>query len=319
MKEELLPEILKAELRIRPHILTTPLLHSLPLSQNGANVYLKLENEQYTGSFKARGSMSKILALTAKERKYGVVTASTGNHGQGIARAAREAGIDCVVFVPENADPSKIEAIEQYGARIQHTQAGISETISHGQAKRYANEHHMAWVSPYNDLQVIAGQGTIAIELLKQLTNIDCVFVTVGGGGLVSGIATYLNAVSPKTKVVGCLPENAREMYQCVQAGKFISVSAKPTISDGSAGGFEESSITLPLCQDLIKDWTLVSEGEIKDAMKFVLSAHHKLIEGAAGVAVASYLKRKEEFIGKNIVILLCGSNIAPKTLKTLL
>ena len=319
MEKELLSEILKAERRIRPFTLTTPLLHSLPLSQYGANVYLKLESEQYTGSFKARGSMNKVLALTPEERKCGVVTASTGNHGQGVARAAKEAGIKCVVFVPKNADPSKIEAIEQYGARVRYTEAGASETISHGQAKQYANEHHMAWVSPYNDLQVIAGQGTIAIELVSQLVGIDYVFITVGGGGLISGIATYLSAVSPETKVVGCLPEHSPEMYRSVQAGKFVPFQSMPTLSDGSAGGFEEDSVTLPLCRELVKDWTLVSEGEIKDAIQFVLSAHHKLIEGAAGVAIASYLKRKEEFVGKNVAILICGSNIASATLKAIL
>lgn len=319
MEEELLSEILKAELRIHPLTLKTPLLHSLPLSQSGANVYLKLENEQHTGSFKARGSMNKVLALSPVERKHGVVTASTGNHGQGVARAAKETATKCVVFVPENADPSKIEAIRQYGADIQYTKAGISETISHRHAKQYAEKHGMTWISPYNDLQVIAGQGTIAVELVEQLADIDYVFVTVGGGGLISGIAAYLAAVSPETKVIGCLPENSPEMYRSVQADRFVTIQGKATISDGSAGGFEEGSITFPLCQELVQEWVLVSENEIKDAMKLILSAHHKLVEGAAGVAIASYLKRKKEFIGKNVVILLCGSNIAPATLKAIL
>lgn len=319
MQEQLLSEIIRAEFRVRPYTLTTPLVHSLPLSQHGANVYLKLENEQHTGSFKARGSMNKLLALSDREREHGVVTASTGNHGQGVARAAKETGVACVVFVPENVDPSKIAAIRQYGAEVQYTQAGVPETISHGQARQYAKKHHMTWISPYNDLHVIAGQGTIAAELVKQLADIDYVFVTVGGGGLISGIAAYLRAVSPKTKVIGCLPERSPEMYRSVQAGKFVTMQSKPTVSDGSAGGFEEDSITLSLCQRLVDDWTLVSEDEIKDAIKLILSTHHKLAEGAAGVAVASYLKRRDEFSGKNVVILLCGSNIAPATLKGIL
>jgi len=319
MDQQLLPEILKAELRIRPYTLTTPLLRSLLLSTHGANVYLKLENEQYTGSFKARGSMNKVLSLTGEQRKHGVVTASTGNHGLGVARAAKETAVKCVVFVSDNADTSKIEAIKQYGAEIQYTKAGLSETLSHAQAKEYAKEHNMAWVSPYNDLQVIAGQGTISVELVKQLANIDYVFVTVGGGGLISGMTTYLNAISPNTQVIGCLPEKSAEMYLSVKAGKFVPVQSETTLSDGSAGGFEEGSITFPLCQKLVKDWTLVSEEEIKDSLKLILKTHHKLIEGSAAVAVASYLKRKDEFVGKNVVILLCGSNIAPATLKSIL
>jgi threonine dehydratase len=177
----------------------------------------------------------------------------------------------------------------------------------------------MAWVSPYNDLQVIAGQGTISVELIKQLAVIDYVFVTVGGGGLISGMTTYLNAISPQTEVIGCLPENSAEMYRSVQAGRLITEDGKPTLSDGSAGGFEEGSITFPLCQQLVKDWTLVSEAEIRDGIKLMLSTHRKLVEGSAAVALASYLKRKDEFVDKNVVILLCGSNIAADTLKTIL
>jgi threonine dehydratase len=166
---------------------------------------------------------------------------------------------------------------------------------------------------------VIGGQGTLAIELAKQLTDIDYVFVTVSGGGLIAGMATYLSAVSPHTTVIGCLPENSAEMYHSVKAGRFLPMQSKPTLSDGSRGGFEEGSITLPLCQELVKDWTLVSEEEIKDSLNLILSTHHKLVEGSAAVAVASYLKRKAEFVGKNVVIVLCGSNISTVILRSIL
>jgi threonine dehydratase len=317
--DNLVNEILKSELRIRPYTLTTPLLHSLPLSEDGANVYLKLENEQHTGSFKARGSMSKVLSLTDAQRRRGVVAASTGNYGLGVARALKVTGTKGIIFVPENADASKIAAIKQYGAEVRYTVAGLPETISHAQAKQAAKDAGMAWASPYNDYQVIGGQGTIAVELVQQLANIDYVFVTVGGGGMIAGIAAYLRAVSPHAKVIGCLPENAAEMYHCVKAGKFVSVDTHDTLSDGSAGGFEESSITLPLCGQLVDDWTLATEDEIKNAIKLVLDTHHKLIEGAAAVALASYLKRKAEFVGKNVVIIICGGNMATSTLKKVL
>lgn len=315
----LLAEVLQAELRIRPYTLTTPLLESLPLSKDGAKVFLKLENEQHTGSFKARGSMSKVLSLSAGQRKRGVVTASTGNYALGIARALYVTKSKGVVFVPDNADLSKIAAVKQYGVEIRYTKAGLPETISHAQARQAAEEMGMAWASPYNDYQVIGGQGTIAVELMHQLKDIDYVFITVGGGGMIAGIAAYLRAVSPNTRVIGCLPENAAEMYHCVKAGKFIPVETHDTLSDGSAGGFEEGSITLPLCQQLVDDWTLVAEAEIKDAVKLVLDTHHKLIEGAAAVALASYLKRKAEFVGKNVVVVICGGNMAPSTLKRIL
>lgn len=319
MDKALKISIEEAEQRIRQHTLETPLMLSLPLSKNGANIYLKLENEQHTGSFKARGSMNKILSLDEEQRKSGVVTASTGNHGQGVARALKETGAHGVVFVPESADISKVEAIEQYGAEIHYTKAGLSETEAHAQAKQYAADHDMTWISPYNDYDVIAGQGTIAVELVRQLPDIDYIFVTVGGGGLISGIASYLHAVSPKTKVVGCLPENSAEMYHSVKAGTFVHMESKPTLSDGSGGGFEEGSVTFPLCQELVDDWELVSEEEIKAAVKFILDNHHKLVEGAAAVAVAAYLKRKSELTGKNIVILICGGNMATPTLKKVL
>jgi threonine dehydratase len=319
MNKTLKTSIEEAEQRIRPYTLKTPLILSLPLSKIGANVYLKLESEQHTGSFKARGSMNKILSLSDEQRRNGVVTASTGNHGQGVARALKEAGARGVVFVPESADASKVEAIKQYGAEIQYTKTGLSETEAHAQAKQYAKDHNMTWISPYNDYDVIAGQGTIAVELVRQLPNIDYVFVTVGGGGLISGIASYLRVVSPKTKVIGCLPENSAEMYHSVNAGKFVRMESKPTISDGSGGGFEEGSITFPLCQKLVDDWELVSEDEIKSAVRLILDSHHKLVEGAAGVAVAAYLKRQAGLADKNVVLLICGGNMATSTLKKIL
>lgn len=316
---KLLSEVHKAETRIRPHVLRTALIHSSPLSKDGANVYLKLENQQHTGSFKARGSMNKILSLTDEERKSGVATASTGNHGLGVARALKETGTKGTVFVPENADASKVSAIKAYGVDARYTNAGLSETEAHAEAKQFAKDHHMAWISPYNDDQVIAGQGTIAVELVEQLANIDAVFVTVGGGGLISGVATYLNSASSNTKVIGCLPENSAEMYHSVKAGKFVHMESKPTFSDGSGGGFEEGSITFPLCQKLVDDWILVSEDEIKQAVKLIFENHQLVIEGSAGVAVASFLKRRKDFIGQNIVIIICGGNISADKFKEML
>lgn len=311
-------EIIKAEDRIRPYILKTPLVESPYFSEtSNAHVYFKLESEQYTGSFKLRGATNKVLSLTDEEKQKGVVTASTGNHGQALAKALKSTGVKGTVFVPENADPSKIEAIKRYGANVEVYGKNSLETEMH--AKQVASEKGMVWISPYNDPQIAAGQGTIGIELIEQLKNIDAVFVTIGGGGLISGIGTYLKAVSPQTKIIGCLPENSAEMYESIKTGKFVESENKETISDGSAGGFEEGSITYDICKEVVDDFVLVSEDEIKRSIKLMVDIHHKIIEGAAGVALASFLKVKDKYVGKNVVIVICGGNIATNKLVKIL
>lgn len=315
----LLLSIAKAEERIRGHVLVTPLLESRVLSRSEGRVYLKMESEQLTGSFKVRGSMNKVLSLTTSQRALGVVTASTGNHGLGVAYASMKAGIKALVFVPTYADKSKVQAIQGYGAEIRYLPGGLSETRAHAYAKQFALKENMMWVSPYNDESVIAGQGTIGVELLNQLKSIDYVLVTVGGGGMIAGIATYLKTHSPSTKIIGCQPTNSAEMYHSVKAGEFKHMESLPTISDGSAGGFEEGSITFSLCQQLVDDWIVVTEKEIQAAMRLMFDNHHKLIEGAAGVAVAAYTQQRAIFKNATIAIVICGSNIATETVRELL
>lgn len=320
MTKELVQQISNAEKRIRPFVLKTPLMESSYFFElTKAHVYFKLESEQSTGSFKIRGATNKVLSLTEEEKEKGVITASTGNHGQALALAARKAGVYCIVFVPKNADTTKVEAIKRYGAAVELFGDSSSDTVIHGQAKKVAKERDMVWVSPYNDPVIIAGQGTIAVELKEQLSDIDVVFVTIGGGGLVSGIGTYLKSVSPNTKIIGCLPENSAEMYESIQSGTFVDSHNLDTISDGSGGGFEERSITYELCKQVVDSFILVSEEEIKQAIKMMVDIHHKIIEGAAGVALTSFLKDKDKYAGKNVVIILCGANIATQKLKDLL
>ena len=314
----LLPEILSAEERIRPHVLQTPLIHSMPLSdKTGADVHLKMESEQYTNSFKARGAMNKVLSLTGEELARGVVTSSTGNHAQGVARACMITGCPGTIFLPNRVDPSKIEAIRRYPVDLVFHEGDALETELH--AKRRAAALGRVWISPYNDPQIIGGQGTIAIELSRQMPAIDDVFVTVGGGGLIGGIAIYLKAHQPGARIVGCQPERSAAMYHCVRAGRIVSTEHGETLSDGSAGDVEPGSITFPVCRDLIDEYTLVSEEETGEAIRFMVHAHHKIVEGAAGVAVASLLQRKEEFRGRTVAIVICGANIAASTLRTVL
>lgn len=311
-------EASQAEQRIRPYVRETPLDHALALSEMGqSNVYLKLENLQHTGSFKLRGAMNKLLSLSPEQRAQGIVTASSGNHGAAVAYGLKRLGLPGQIFVPETASPVKVAMIRRFGAQVHHYghDSGLTELY----ARDYAGQHGLVYISPYNDEQIIAGQGTIGVELARQLGQIDAVFVTIGGGGLISGIAGYLKAVNPGVTIIGCLPENSPVMAESIKAGKIIELESQPTLSDGSAGGIEPGAITFELCQKWVDDYVLVSEEEIKAAMRLVIESQHMLIEGAAGVAVAAYLKTAERFRAQNVVIVICGANISLETLKSIL
>ncbi len=314
----LLPEILRAEERIRPHVLRTPVIHSMPLSDlSGADVHLKMESEQHTNSFKARGAMNKVLSLTGEERSVGVVTSSTGNHAQGVARACMITGCPGTIYLPNRVDPSKVEAIRRYPVDLVFNDGDALETELH--AKHQATVQGKTWISPYNDPQIIGGQGTIGIELASQLPSVDDVLITVGGGGLIGGVAVYLKEQMPEVQIIGCQPERSAAMFHCIRAGKIIGTDHHETLSDGSAGDVEPGSITYPICRDLVDDYILVSEDEIGEAIRLMVEQHHKIVEGAAAVSVAALLKRKDDFRGRTAVILICGANIATSTLAAVL
>jgi threonine dehydratase len=311
-------DIIKAESRIRPLARETPVDHSLHLSRLGdANVYLKLEHLQHTGSFKLRGATNKILSLDKEELRKGVIAASTGNHGMGVCYAARHAGTTATIYLPRDVSEQKLAVIKYLGGIPVMSSGDCLE--AEYRAREAARESGQVFISPYNDLQVIAGQGTMGLELARQVDRIDAVFVAVGGGGLIAGIAAYLKSNSPHTRIIGCWPENSRALYECLRAGKIIEVSEEPTISESTAGGVEEGSVTFPLCQQLIDDFALVSETEIRDAMRLILDEEHWIIEGSAGVAVAAYLKERERYAGQNVALILCGRNISSKKLMEIL
>ena len=314
----LFSEITAAETRIRPYTLVTPLLPSLPFSKKyQAEVHLKMESEQYTGSFKARGSMNKFLAQEKEIKEKGFIAASTGNHGQGVARAASLVGAKGTIYLPTNADKGKVQAIQNYGVEIQYHGSNSLDTEIFARAQ--AEEKGKVWVSPYNDPYIAAGQGTIGIELLNQQLNLDVVFVTIGGGGLISGIATYLKEKNPQIKIVGCLPENSPEMAMAVKAGHHVTFPETDTLSSASAGGFEEDSITFEICKNLVDSFVLVSEAEIQEGIVSMLNAHHKVIEGASAVALAAFFKTSAEYKGKNVAVVLSGGNLSTQMLSTIL
>jgi threonine dehydratase len=315
---DIVQETLAAEKRIRPYIRETILEYSLFYTRLiGANVYFKLENLQHTGSFKLRGAMNKLLSLTDEERKQGVVTASTGNHGAAFAFSLGKVGGSGIVFVPENASRSKVEAIERLGAEVRYIGDDCIDAEAH--ARQYALKNEMIYMPPYNDNKIIGGQGTIGVELTRQLDRIDAVFVALGGGGMISGIAGFLKSTCPDAQIIGCSPENSQVMIQSVKAGKILDLPSLPTISDGTAGGVEPGSVTLDYCRDLVDDYITLTEDQIKESLLEFMQVHHMLIEGAAAVAIAACVKQGGYFAGKNVVVIICGANISLETLKSIL
>ncbi len=301
--------IIDAHQAVRPQVAVTPLTHSAALSaQTGCEIFLKCEHLQHTGSFKFRGASNKILALTEEQRNKGVITASSGNHGQALALAGSRAGVTVTVYTTTNASPAKLDAIKSYGAQVISLDTDpLSVEI---EASRQAKLQNTLFVSPYNDADIIAGQGTVGVELVEQLPDIDAVFVAVGGGGLISGIGAALAHLKPGIEVIGCWPANAPTMQRSLEAGEIIEMNEEDTLSDGTAGGIEPSSITFPLCQKLVTKTVLVSEQEIREAMKAVARFERWMIEGAAGVALAGAIKLAADYQGKKVAVVLCGRNI---------
>jgi len=294
-------------------VVATPLIYSDYLSKHsGCNVYLKCENLQTTGSFKLRGATSAILNLSDNDRRKGVITASSGNHGAATASAAQAQGIPVSIYVPTSIKSVKEKKITDCGARLIKVD-GAGENAER-EAVKAASDEGLTYVSPYNHADVVAGQGTIATELLNDLPELDAVFISVGGGGLISGIGSGLKIRKPQVEVIGCWPENAPCMLECMKVDKIIDVPETDTLSDATAGGIEPGALTLPLCQEVISTTVTVSEYEIAQAMKLVHQHHGYTIEGAAGVALAGLLKNPREYAGKNVVIVLCGENIPQET-----
>ena len=306
----------RAEERIRTYIRETPLVESDNLgASSGTRLFLKLENRQDTGSFKLRGATNKLLSLPREQTARGVVAASSGNHALGVATIGGKLGIPVEIFLSEQVHPKKRSRIEAIGARVR-VLAG-DELASELAARDEANASGRPNVSPYNDPDVIEGQGTIAVEILRQLAqhgaeNFDAVFVAVGGGGLISGIGSHLKKVSPETLVVGCWPENSDVMLRCMQAGEIRDFPYQSTWSTSTAGGVEPNAITLELCRRVIDRTVLVTEDEILAAARRVWRDEKQLIEGAAAVAVAAFMKTAADYAGKTVAIVICGGNANP-------
>jgi threonine dehydratase len=281
------------------------------------DVYLKLDNIQKTGSFKFRGAISKMTALTDEQKSKGVVTASTGNHGAACSLAMSILGIKGKIVVPENVHKNKVENILNLGGEVEYF--GNDCINAEERAQEISNTTGATYISPYNDPDIICGQGTMGVEIWNDLATVDSVIISVGGGGLISGVGGYLKSMNENVSMVGVSPQNSCVMYESLKAGVQLDLPSEDTLSDGTAGGVEMGSITFELCQNIIDDFVLISEDEIADGIRMGLEKHHQLIEGAAGAAIAGFMKQKDKLNGQTVVIVMCGGNISSEVLKSIL
>jgi threonine dehydratase len=294
--------------RIQPHIVHTPLTY------DAANdLFVKWESYQVTGSFKARGALNKALSLQAWEYAAGLATASAGNHGLGVALAARLTGCPATVFVPEQAVPLKVQAIQALGAQVRFTPGGYAE--SELAARQFAAVEGAAWISAYNDGQVIAGQATIALEALAELPQPDSLtwIVPVGGGGLAAGIGAALGSFSPGARVIGVQAANSPFFHALYRGAPQDGVVESPTLADGLAGAIEDHSITIPLARRYLEEIVLVSEAEIIAAIRYAWEHYGEPLEPSAAAALAAALSGK--IPRRPAVVIASGGNIQPELL----
>ena len=273
----------------------------------GADIFLKTENLQVTGSFKVRGAYYKMSKLTAEEKARGVIACSAGNHAQGVALAAQKNGIKAVICLPDGAPISKVEATKSYGAEVCLVEGVYDD--AYRRALELRDEKGYTFIHPFNDPDVIAGQGTIALELIEQLDKIDAVLVPIGGGGLIAGVAYTLKTLKPDIKVYGVQAAGAPSMANSVKDGKIIRLPSVSTIADGIAVK-EPGDLTYEICSKYVDEILTVSDDEISAAILALMEQHKLVTEGAGAVAVAAAMFKKVDLAGKKAVCLLSGGNI---------
>lgn len=297
----------------------TPLVRSPSLSAlTGAEVYLKLETAQETGAFKLRGAANRLLSLTPDERQRGVITVSTGNHGKAVAYVAGKLGIPATICVPELVLPHKVAAMRSLGAEVVIHGASQDEAEAHAAA--LVRERGLVWVSAFDDPWIIAGQGTIGLEILEELPEVDTAIVPLSGGGLMAGIALALKAASTQIHTVGVTMERGPAMVLSLAAGRPVPVVEEPTLADSLMGGIGlENHYTLGLVAQNVDTTVLVSEEEIAAAMVHAVREEHTIVEGGGAVGIAALLAGKVAQLGQTVVVVLSGGNVDMGVLARLL
>lgn len=310
-------DVRAARERVMPHLHRTPMLHSRTIGDMaGVELAMKAEIFQRTGSFKARGALNALMQLTDQQKAHGVITMSAGNHGQGIAFAASMVGTRAVVFMPETAVPTKVEAIRGYGAQ---TQFVPSMEVIFPMMQAYQQEHNLTFVPPYSDPAIVAGQGIVGLEILEDEPDVDTVIVPVGGGGLISGVALAVKSLRPDVRVIGVEPVGANIVKRSLEAGTPQQAGHIDTVADGLAAPFA-GELTQAIIGRYVDDVVLVEDAEIVDALKLILSRAKVLVEPAGAAATAALLTGKAGVErGSRVVTLLSGGNIDEARLKSLL
>ncbi len=303
-----LDEIKRAEERIRSLIYFSPCPRSADLSKmTGQEVYLKLDNLQRTGAFKERGALNKILTLSEQEKRRGVIAASAGNHAQAVAYHATRRGIRAQIVMPLMTPLVKTSATSEFGAEVVLYGADYDEACR--EALRLSAEEGATFLHPFDDAAVINGQGTIGLELLEQVPDLEAVVVPIGGGGLISGVACALKQSNPKIRVIGVQTERLPSMLRAREKGEPVTLAAEATIADGIAVR-RAGDLTLPLVERFVDELVTVDEEEIANAILALLEREKTLAEGAGAVALAALLQRKTSLNGQKTAVLVCGGNI---------
>jgi threonine dehydratase len=314
-----LGDIYSARQRIAEIVVKTPLVDSHLLSaETRSKVKLKLENLQVTGAFKIRGAANVLLSLSDEQRSRGVITVSSGNHGRAVAYVADKLGVNATICVPETVPDNKLEAIQALGAELKVEGENADAAMEF--ADILQAERGMTMIHPFDDLMVIAGQGTIGLELLEDAPETDTVIVPLSGGGLMSGIAFAVKAISPAIHVVGVSMERGAAMVESLKAGEVVEIIEEPTLADALAGGLnKDNKFTLSMVQQFVDETLLVSEDEIADAIMYCLTEQRIVVEGGAAVGIAALLSNKVQKLGKNVSIVISGGNISMQVLNELI
>lgn len=302
-----LNEIKKAHEEIRDTIHRTPILTSTLLNErSGMEVFLKAEHLQKTGSFKIRGATNAVKQAVAEGANF-ITAASSGNHGQAIAYVAGHLGIPAVIIVPEDANRAKVKAIETYHAKVEY--CGLTSADRIPRAKQLAAENGGVYIPPYDHPAVIAGQGTIAIEILEQVSEATVIVVPVGGGGLISGILCAVKKMKPEIRVVGVEPETANDTFLSLKQGKIISIAGTSTIADGLRTS-QPGDLTFPILKEHLDDLVLVTEEEIREAFQFLLERMKQLTEPSGATALAAVMAGKVSAPNEKVAVILSGGNV---------
>ena len=301
-------KIQEAHKRIAPFINYTPLIHSKYLSNN-SKVKLKLESLQITGSFKLRGAANKLLSLNADQKQKGVIAVSTGNHGKGVAHAANILGIKSTIFMSSMVPKFRKEAIEALGAKVKIVGNNSDEADQY--AKELAKKENITLVHPFDDEEIIAGQGTVGLEMLETFPEVDTVVVPTSGGGLSGGIALAIKSQKPEVKIIAVSMKRGPSMYESLKLGKPVDVEEVETLADCLGGSIGiDNKYTFKIAQETIDDFVLVDEDTIAEGIKLNFVEHKLVTEGAAATAVMVVKDNMTQHLGKNIICLICGGNI---------